>query len=392
MEEEVESREAPTADGSLFAIKTQKHFVKDILQIIKSHSLYNPQYKVSPGKNQNEMCIPLRSPLSPQDQQSLLPLLSQDPPLVYSLCLVQPSELLSIKSVEPAIETLKKHLREKCKWPEEALCSVPAKWTKYGDVVVLEAGQPPKGDPLQLLEAFQVVLGGVRCVLIHEGPVSGELRKPKISSLTPLQSSITIHKENGIKYKFDTMKVMFAPGNGTERIRIAEMKINPGEVVLDMFAGIGYFSLPLVKNNFDRISKHIALEKNPVSFGFLQENILLNGLSSKMECILGDNREVAQQYVGQVDRILMGYLPNTKDFLPRALTFCKPTAILHYHHLSTKPNFKTEAIEDIREAVQSSSLTCLIKIELVNYVKVKSYAPKIYHCVADVRLVQSEKK
>lgn len=49
--------------------------------------------------------------------------------------------------------------------------------------------------------------------------------------------------ENGIRQSFDLTKVMFSRGNITEKIRFGTL-VKPGEIVLDMYAGIGYFTLP----------------------------------------------------------------------------------------------------------------------------------------------------
>jgi tRNA G37 N-methylase Trm5 len=38
---------------------------------------------------------------------------------------------------------------------------------------------------------------------------------------------------------------MYSSGNGTERSRITKL-VQPGEVVVDMFCGIGYYSLPIL--------------------------------------------------------------------------------------------------------------------------------------------------
>jgi Met-10+ like-protein len=49
--------------------------------------------------------------------------------------------------------------------------------------------------------------------------------------------------EQGIRQSFDLTKVMFSRGNITEKIRFGQL-VQPREIVLDMYAGIGYFTLP----------------------------------------------------------------------------------------------------------------------------------------------------
>ena len=48
-----------------------------------------------------------------------------------------------------------------------------------------------------------------------------------------------------MRYGFDVTRVMFSSGNVSERGRIGEMDLS-GEVVVDAFAGIGYYTLPML--------------------------------------------------------------------------------------------------------------------------------------------------
>lgn len=158
------------------------------------------------------------------------------------------------------------------------------------------------------------------------------------------------------------------------------------EIVVDMFAGLGYFSIPLLRANIHEIDHHYLLEKNPVSHHYQKINLDLNGLSRKATALLGDNRELAEELVGKVDRILMGYLPNTEDYLARALAFAKPSrAVIHYHHLCKKSEYRSKALDHLQAALEASGRS-VESVTIVEFVKVKSYAPQIYHCVADIEL------
>ena len=53
------------------------------------------------------------------------------------------------------------------------------------------------------------------------------------------------HRENGILYCLDVTRCMFSSGNGTEKARMGRLACC-GEIVVDLFAGIGYCSLPLL--------------------------------------------------------------------------------------------------------------------------------------------------
>lgn len=53
------------------------------------------------------------------------------------------------------------------------------------------------------------------------------------------------HKENGVVYSLDVTKCMFSSGNVTERGRMGDLDCS-GETIVDLYAGIGYYTLPLL--------------------------------------------------------------------------------------------------------------------------------------------------
>jgi len=53
------------------------------------------------------------------------------------------------------------------------------------------------------------------------------------------------HKEGGVAYSLDVTKCMFSSGNTTERQRMAKLQCC-GETVVDLYAGIGYYTLPFL--------------------------------------------------------------------------------------------------------------------------------------------------
>lgn len=208
----------------------------------------------------------------------------------------------------------------------------------------------------------------------------------EIDSLTAMCASptFTLHVENGVKYCFDVLKVMFCSGNTTERMHFGEVDAK-GEVVVDMFAGIGYFTLPLALHG--GVQKIVALEKNPDSCGFLRFNALLAGVGDRIEIHQGDNRvATGDTYVGTCDRVLMGYIPTCQHFLRRAHSFLKAPAgrahgVIHYHFLGgTKQEAYTTAhthlIAELGEDAAGTFSIAALR-------QVKSYAPHLWHYVAD---------
>ena len=75
---------------------------------------------------------------------------------------------------------------------------------------------------------------------------TGLIRSPRVTLLHGFESEDdhwAIRVDNGIEYSWDITRSMFCPGNITEKLRVADLDC-AGETVVDLFAGVGYFTLP----------------------------------------------------------------------------------------------------------------------------------------------------
>ncbi len=203
--------------------------------------------------------------------------------------------------------------------------------------------------------------------------IQGTKREPVYNILYGNETE-TIHKENGCLFKLDLSKVMWSKGNNNERLRIAKL-VEDNEVVLDMFAGIGYFSIPIgVHSN----AKHIySIEINPNSYFYLCENIKLNKLDN-ITPILGDCMVHAPKY--KADRIIMGYVKTTHHYLNVAINSLNEGGILHYHETVPEKLMNTRPLERIISQAGNRD------VELLKLNKIKKYAPGVEHVVLDVKV------
>ena len=176
------------------------------------------------------------------------------------------------------------------------------------------------------------------------------------------------HRENGYTYILDPAKVMFAQGNRIEKMRIAQLVRNStkNERVADMYAGIGYFTIPMAG---DGACVH-AMEINPIAFGYLNRNIVENELEEKVETSLGDCRDLL---TGTYDRIVMGHF-DAVSMLPSALSHVQRGTVIHLHSIGTVE-------KEIKEHVESAGFSATIHVH-----KVKKYRPHAWHMVQDVTI------
>lgn len=244
------------------------------------------------------------------------------------------------------------------------------RYQRLGDIIVVKDRFFPREGRERLARELAERLRA-KSVVLDMG-VRGEFRRPRIRLLYGT-STDTYHMENGVVYHLDLSKVMFSKGNVHERRRLIS-SVAEGEVVVDMFSGIGYFALQLAKHS--PASVVIACEKNPDAYSFLLENILLNGLESRVVPLFGDCREVCPRAVG--DRVIMGYL-RAVEFLDSAVEVLRGRGYLHVHGTG-------KAEEELLGAIDDALSGLGVEYEVLGVRRVKSYAPKVYHFVVDLRV------
>ena len=247
-------------------------------------------------------------------------------------------------------------------------------WELIGDVLIISLPQELYPHRREIGEFLLRFHPRARSVVARRS-IREELRYPEAEVIAGEGDTTTLHREHGCVFKLDPCRVMFSAGNVEERRRMARLSCK-GEVVLDMFAGVGQLSIPLAKHAHPE--EVLAIEKRPETYEFLRENIRLNRLEHVMQAKLGDSLHLAPR--DYANRILMGYFFSPERFLPKALEALKGgEGVLHYHTLLTK-----EALDREGEALVGRISELGYKAKIAHRRLVKSYAPKRWHAVYDV--------
>jgi len=264
---------------------------------------------------------------------------------------------------------------------EEELSLLPRGFQTLGKVVILKLN--PK-----LLEKKEIIgkaclemFPKIKSIYINKGKIVGTYREPeKIELIAGEDNPIVEHKEHDIIYRFDITKIMFSKGNINERKYLTTL-IQSGEIVVDMFAGIGYFSLPIAKHC--SVRKIYSIELNPESYKFFIENIKINHLEDKIVPIKGDCKvEVVKLSKSGVsaNRVIMGVFPAPKEYITEALTLVNDNGtVFHYEGIAEKDKYIV-LFEEFNEIAQKESYKC----ELKSHRFVKSYGPNLFHVVLDI--------
>jgi tRNA wybutosine-synthesizing protein 2 len=257
--------------------------------------------------------------------------------------------------------------------PESLKELLPRRWERIGEIVVLRL--PPQLAPYasEVGDAYGRVLRA-KAVVEETDSIQGEWRTPQMRLIWG-DDTETVHRENGIRYRLDPTKVMFSSGNFDERIRMGEV-CRPGEDVVDMFAGVGYFALPMALRGGAR--RVIACEINPTAYAYLTANAAMNDAAA-VEPRLGDCRETAPE--NGADRVVMGYLRDTFRFLPVAFQTLRDRGWIHYHEAC--PDRMVDRLEThLRLAAEEAGCS----VESLDRRRVKAYAPGVSHWVVDARV------
>lgn len=266
-------------------------------------------------------------------------------------------------------------IRDKAEVPEQLKPLLPTKWEQFGDVLVVRLPHELDEHEEEVAAAYASVLR-VKSVLRDEGGVTGDFRTPVVR-LVLGTDVVAVHRENEVLYKFDVSRLMFSSGNTDERVRMAGISCDD-EIVVDMFAGIGYFSLPLAVHQRPR--KIIACELNSVSHSYLVENIGINRVEGVVEPVLGDNRSL--EGVSIADRVLMGYVKTTHEYLDAAFRLVKSGGVIHYHETCPCELLPARPLERLRAANPHG------RVDVLRFKEVKSYSPGVSHVVVDARVVK----
>lgn len=316
---------------------------------------------------------------------------------------------------EPRIRTLEDHLRE-MGWTNEELDRAPGSWAVVGSVVLVEIGDAPR--PEEVGEAL-LSLHGEADTVLSRGSITGEHREPDVEVIAGTGDTETVHREHGTAYGLDLADVMFSPGNQAERVRMGEV-VHDGERVLDMFAGIGYFTLPMARAG----AEVTAVERNPDSFRFLVENAMLNDVGSRVHPYRADCRDVVREVLTEgtnldagergeggrgatsgcssgeerpasakrpesrefaaeapAERIVMGYY-EAHEYLDSALTALAPGGVVHMHEATPNDLVFDRPIERLESAAADGGRA----VEILDAREVKSYSEGVAHVVVDARV------
>ncbi len=339
----------------MIGLKIPKKRADEVRRILLEYSLIDRQFKIK--RSDDFVFIPLIKKLDAEKIKEL--------------------GFASFEIIETEFESHPKEPRSlkdylKNKISSDKIIEIKKSFDIIGDVVILEVTEELE-DEKYLIGKAALDFTKRRTVFKKNSNIKGVIRTRELEYLAGKDESETIHTEYGSRLMIDVRKVYFSPRLATERERITN-QVNDGETIIDMFTGVGPFSIAIARN---RMVEIYAIDINPDAIYYLEKNIQLNKIHGKIIPILGDVKEVLNVKDIIADRIIMN-LPGTAYlFLESAINCLKEGGVLHYYEFSRDYD---KPIERVRTASGPREVKVLDKR------RVKSRSPGVWHIGLDIMI------
>jgi len=263
---------------------------------------------------------------------------------------------------------------------ERLLDDVPSKWERLGDLVLLPEGAFSGPDWTKAIDArggapWAEVASALKVERLgRQAPVADDgHRSSQATMLLGTKGDVDV-LDHGVRFRFDATRQMFSSGNVTERHRMGDFDLH-GETVVDAFAGVGYYTLPMLVRGG---AAHVhACEWNPEAAAWLQRGAAANAVDDRLTLHVGDNRSTLPTLAGLADRVVLGLLPSSEAAWDLARACLKPTGGWLHVHMN---------VEEERIEAWSAATAARLGGRVAHVERVKWYAPRIRHVVLDVKV------
>ena len=279
--------------------------------------------------------------------------------------------------------------------PENILELIPKSYDIIGKIAIVEFDQINTITEKNILfykkkvaEALVRINKSVETVYEKLSEVKGRYRLKDLKIIYGDDNPETIHKENDCLFKLDVKKTYFTPRLVFERKRVSSSSFKKQETIVDMFTGVGPFSIQIAKNNDVKI---YAFDVNPSAYKYLIKNIDINKIKGKIiphnmdvKTLLNPNSKLGNYLKHKIDRIIMNLPEQSVNFLDVACFLMKKSSgIIHSYQFCEKPNPIKKGIENLSTILQKSGwyIEEILKSKIV-----KPFSPKSDLIVLDLKL------
>jgi len=281
---------------------------------------------------------------------------------------------------------LRKRLREKLSvtLTAETLSKVYNSFDVIGDIAIIKIPPSNISSAEKVAKKIMAVHRNIRTVLTPVTPIAGDFRVRELRLLAGENKTNTIHKESGCIFMVDVAKTYFSPRLSFEHQRIASL-VKRSETVVNMFAGVGCFSILIAKT----VSpvKVFSIDINPTAVECMEKNVKINNVQDNVFPILGDSKDIiSSQLGGLADRVLMPLPEKALEYLPYALSALKPSGgMIHYYDFQHAPG-KENPITKTKTIVSKKLDDLGVSYMFANSRVMRPTGPNWYQTVLDIQV------
>jgi len=233
--------------------------------------------------------------------------------------------------------------------PSHLVSMLPRSFDVIGDIAVLDLRSELTPYSVEIGNSIRRVNPNVRLVVRKSGEVSGKFRTRGLRILAGPGGMETVHQEFSCSYHLDISSVYFNPRLSHERLRVAT-QVKHNEVVVDMFAGVGPYSVLIAK--LQPTSKVYSIDINPSAIRYLEVNTFGNRVADQVAPILGDARELSKLKVrGIADRVIMNLPSEAGNYIDAAARILKREGgLVHFYQFAQRNTI----VDSIKDSFKSS--------------------------------------
>lgn len=266
--------------------------------------------------------------------------------------------------------------------PIDLLSKLPRSFDIVGDITVLELESELMSRETAVAEAIMKIHPNVRAVFAKSGEVSGAERIRPLRYIAGENRTQTIHKEHGCLFRVDLSSAFFSPRLSAEHQRVSAMVVR-GERVIDMFAGVGPFSILIAKSQ--RGARVEAIDANPQAIALVRENIRANKVEASVYTHIGDVREIVREkLMRSASRVIMNHPSASRDFIKAACDALQPSGgIIHYYTFAGE-NWEEDSRGEVEGGVKASGNS--VERVIATH-RVREVAPMKWQVVVDLIVV-----
>jgi len=266
----------------------------------------------------------------------------------------------------------------------EGLGKVYNSFDVIGDIAIIKIPAVNIDKAAVIAEQIMAVNANIKTVLTPATRISGDFRVRELRLLAGENKKITSHRESGCVFTVDVEKTYFSPRLSFEHQRIASL-VKPDETVVNMFSGVGCFSIVIAKT----VSpvRVYSIDVNPVAVQCMEENVAVNRVQGKVFPMLGDAKAIiASQLQGVADRVLMPLPEKALEYLPYALSALKlGGGMIHYYDFQHAPK-KEDPVEKTKAKVGGKLDGLGVNYVFVNSRVMRPTGPNWYQTVLDIHI------